>query len=153
VAARRRHERIEEHVAEPLEGLDGGGVLDGGQGGLAGQVGAVRGAAGDPFEGGVVAEGVVVVPVRVAREDALDAGADVPQEGVRGQAPVAGAVQGVGERLGEPDAQAEPADGEEPGVAGGLARRRLDHQGVPKKSRTRGRADGILSGCLPGRGE
>jgi hypothetical protein len=115
-------------VAQPLEGRDGDGVLEAGQGGPAGQGVVLGGAVGDELEDGVVAQGVVVVLVLIARQDTVDAGADHLQEGVLGQARVAGVVEGLGEGPGEPDALVELADGEQPGVAGELARRRLDDQ-------------------------
>ena len=123
--ARRRveggDELVEEDVARPLEGLDGDGVLEAGQGGLAGQVVLLRGAVSDQFEDGVGAEGVVVVLVRVAGEDAVDTGPDHFQEGVLGEVGVAGVVQCFGEGLGEPDALVELPDGEQPSVARELA--------------------------------
>jgi hypothetical protein len=59
-----------------------------------------------------VAEGVVVVLVRVAGQDAVDAGSDHLQEGVLGQVGVAGVVQGASVGPGEPNALVELADGE-----------------------------------------
>jgi hypothetical protein len=67
----------------------------------------------------------VVVLVRVAGQDAVDPGADNLQEGVRGEARVAGVVEGVGEVPGEPDVFVKLPDGKEPGAAGESARRRL----------------------------
>jgi hypothetical protein len=90
-----------------------------------GRVGCKPGIAG---EGGVGAQGVVAVRVRVAGEDAVGAGADHLHEGVLGEAGVAGVVQGRGEGLGKPDVLIELADGEQAGVAGEPARRRLDHE-------------------------
>jgi hypothetical protein len=91
-----------------------------------------------------MAEGVVVVLVLVAGQDAVDAGPDQLQEGVLGEVRVAGAVQGVAEGPGEPDAVIELADRQQPGVAGELARRRLDDERRAEKSRTCGQAAGIL---------
>jgi hypothetical protein len=68
------------------------------------------------------------VLVRVAGQDAEDAGTDHLQEAVLGKVEVAGIVEGGGEGPGQPDALVELVDGEQPGVAGELARRRLDHQ-------------------------
>src|SRR5262249_2563861 len=121
-------ELVEEDVAQALEGLDGDGVLEAGQRRLAGQVVLVGGAVGDELEDGVGAEGVVIVLVLVAGEDAVDAGADHLPVGVLGEVGVAGVVQGVGEGAGETDTFVELADGEQPGVAGELARRRLDDE-------------------------
>ena len=67
---------------------------------------------GDELEDGVVAEGVVVVLVCVAGQDAVDAGPDHLQERVHGEFRVAGVVQGAREGLGEPDALVELADRE-----------------------------------------
>ena len=66
----------------------------------------------------------MVVLVRGAGEDAVDAGPDHLREGVLGEVGVAGVVQGVGEGAGETDTFVELADGRQPGVAGALARRR-----------------------------
>jgi hypothetical protein len=54
--------------------------------------------------------------------------ADHLQEGVLDQVGVAGVVEDVGEGPGEFDVLVELADGEQPGVAGELARRRLDDE-------------------------
>ena len=69
---------------------------------------------------GVMPEGVVVVLVRVAGQDAVDPGPDHLPEGVLGPLGVAGVVEGVGEGPGEPEALVELADGEQPRVAGKL---------------------------------
>jgi hypothetical protein len=115
-------ELVNEDIAQPLEGLDADGVFEAGERRLAGQVVPVRGAVGDDLEDGAGAEGVVVVLVLVAGQDAVDAGADHRQEGVLGQLRVAGVVESVGESPREPDALIELADGQEPGVAGKLPR-------------------------------
>ena len=83
---------------------------------------------GDEFEDGVGAEGVVVVLVLVASEDAVDPGPDHLQEGVFGQVGVAGVVEGGGEGTSEPDVLVELAEGQQPCVAGQLARRRLEDE-------------------------
>ena len=114
--------------ALPLEGLNGDGVLEAGQGGLAGQVVVLRGAVGDQLEDGVGAEGVVVVLVLVAGEDAIDPGPDHLQEAVLGQVGIAAVVQAVGQGPGEPDVLVELADREQPGIAGELAGRRFDDE-------------------------
>ncbi len=123
--ARRRieggDELVEEDVAQPLEGRDGDGVLEAGQRWLARQLRVVRGAVGEELEDGVGAEGIVIVLVFVAREDAVHAGADHLQKRVLGEARVAGVVEGLGEGPGEPDALVELPDGEQTGVAGELA--------------------------------
>src|SRR5262245_13367740 len=82
------------------------------RGRLTGQVRVVGGAVGDELEDGVGAEGIVVILVRVAGQDAVDAGADHLQEAVLGEARVAGVVEGVGEGLGQNDAVVELAEGE-----------------------------------------
>ena len=69
----------------------------------------------------------MVVLVRVAGQDAVDARPDHLQEGVFGEAGVAGVPEGVGEGPGEPDALVELADREQPGVAGELTGRWLDN--------------------------
>jgi hypothetical protein len=83
---------------------------------------------GQELEDGVGAEGVVVVLVFVAGQDAVDAGPDHLQEGVVGEVGVAGVVEGVGEGPGETDALVELAEGEHSGVAGELTRGGLDDQ-------------------------
>jgi hypothetical protein len=70
----------------------------------------------------------VAVPVLAAGEDANDAGAGPLGEAVLREAGGAGTVHGLGEGAGEPDALVELAIGELPGVAGELARRRLDDE-------------------------
>jgi hypothetical protein len=70
----------------------------------------------------------VVVLVLVAGEDAVDAGADHLQERVFHEVGVAGVVQDVCEGPGEPDALVELAKGQQPGIAGELARGRLKDQ-------------------------
>jgi hypothetical protein len=75
----------------------------------------------------------VVVLVKVAGQDAVDATADHLQERVRGEVGVAGGVEHVGQDSRESDALVELAKGEQPGVAGELARRRLDDQGRAEK--------------------
>jgi hypothetical protein len=73
------------------------------------------------------AKGVVVVLVLVAGQDAVDAGADHLQERVVGQVRVAGVIEGLSKGPGQADALVELADGEQSGVTGELARRRLDN--------------------------
>jgi hypothetical protein len=58
-----------------------------------------------------------------------------------------------GEGPRQPDAFVEWADGQQPGVAGQLTRRRLVTSGVPKKSRTCDQAEGILVDCPVDRGQ
>jgi hypothetical protein len=108
----RRNELVEEHVAQPLEGQDGDGVLEAGQRGLAGQVAVFGGAAGDELEDGVVAEGVMVILVLVAGQDAVDAGPDHLQERVLGEVGVARVVQRRGEPSGQADAFVELPQGQ-----------------------------------------
>src|SRR5437016_6105344 len=64
------------------------------------------------------AEGVVVVLVLVAGEDAVDARPDHLQDGVLDEDAVAGVVEGVREGPSEPDALVELADRKQPGVTG-----------------------------------
>jgi hypothetical protein len=68
----------------------------------------------------------VVVRVRVAGEDDIDAGAGHLPEGVLGQAGGAGVVEGAGEGPGESDPLVELAGGEQPGVARELTGRWRD---------------------------
>jgi hypothetical protein len=77
---------------------------------------------------GVTAKGVVVVVVLIAGQDAVDARADHLQERVLGKVRVAGVVEGFGKGPRQADALVESADGEQPGVAGESARRRLDDE-------------------------
>jgi hypothetical protein len=111
-------ELVEEHVAQPLQGLDADGVLAAGQRGLAGQVAVLGGAAGDDPADGVDAQGVVVVLVLGPGQDAVDPGPDHLQEGVLGKVGAVGVVQGVREGPGEADPVVELADGQQTGVAG-----------------------------------
>jgi hypothetical protein len=106
--------------------LDRNGIREGGQGGLAGQVVALGGAAGEELEDGVGARGVVAVLVRVGGQQAVHARPDHLQEGMLGEAGVAGIVQRRGKGPGQDDALVELPDGEQPGVAGKPARRWLD---------------------------
>jgi hypothetical protein len=64
----------------------------------------------------------------VARQDAVDAGADHLQEGVLGEARGAGVVERAGVGPGEPGAFVELPDGKESGVAGQSARRRSHNE-------------------------
>jgi hypothetical protein len=48
---------------------------------------------------------------------------------VLGEVGVPGVIEGLGKRPGQPEALVERVDGEQPGVAGELARRRLDEEG------------------------
>jgi hypothetical protein len=50
------------------------------------------------------------------------------QEGVLGGGGVTGVIEGLCEGTREPDVLVELADGEQPGIAGELARRRLDDE-------------------------
>ena len=70
----------------------------------------------------------MVVLVRVAGQDAVDARPDHLQEGMLGQLGVAGVVQGLGEGFDEPDALVELADGEKPRIAGELTGRGLKNE-------------------------
>ncbi len=79
-------------------------------------------------EDGVGAEGIVIVLVFVAGQDAVNAKADHLQEAVLGQVGIAGVVQGPGEDSGQPDALVELPDGEQAGIAGQLAGRQLDDE-------------------------
>jgi hypothetical protein len=70
----------------------------------------------------------VVVLVLVTSQDAVDTAADHLPEGVLGEVGVAGIVQGIGKGLGQADPFIELADGEQPGIAGELPGRRLNHE-------------------------
>jgi hypothetical protein len=59
---------------------------------------------------------------------AIDAAPDHLQEGMLGQVRAPAVVEGAGVGLAEADALSELADGEQPGVAGELSRRRLDDE-------------------------
>jgi hypothetical protein len=62
---------------------------------------------------------------RTARKASVEAEAKAKK---LAEAGVAGVVEGLGERLGQSNALVELSDGEQPGFAGKLARRRLDHE-------------------------
>jgi hypothetical protein len=113
----------------------------------------IGGAVGDELEDGVRAEGVVVVRVLVAGQDAVDAGADHLQEGVLGQGRVTGVVQGVGEGPGESDALVELPDGKESGVAGELPRRGLDDERLAEEAEDLRPGGGYTHGWSPCQGE
>ena len=66
---------------------------------------------GHQLEDGVMAEGIVVVLVLVVGEDAVDAGADHLQDGVRGGVGVAGVVEGASESGRAAEAVIKLADG------------------------------------------
>jgi hypothetical protein len=103
-------ELVEEDVMQPQEGLDADGILEARQRGLAGQVVVLRGAVGDQLEDRVGVQGVVVIPVPLAGQDAVDAGADHLREPVLGKPGVARVVESVGESPREPDALIELTD-------------------------------------------
>lgn len=63
----------------------------------------------------------MVVLVKEAAQNAVDAGPDYLQEGVLREPAVAAVVQRVGEGPGKPDVLVESADGEQAGVAGEVA--------------------------------
>ena len=119
---RRRVERLEEqiheHVAEPPQIGDGDGVLEAGEGGLAGQVAVLGEPVGEELEDGVGAQGVVIVLVLVVGEDAVDALADHAQEGLLRQGGIAWVVERGGELLSEAKLLVALPDRDEPGVAG-----------------------------------
>ena len=99
-----------------LREADGDGVLEAGQRRLAGQVVVLGRAVGDELEDRIGAQGVVVVLVLVAGEDAEDAGADHLQEGVLGEVGVAGVVEDGGELLRQADAFVELPQRQQAGV-------------------------------------
>src|SRR5262245_64004333 len=72
------------------------------------------------------------------------------REAVLGQAGVAGVVEGVGEGPGEADALVELADGEQPGVAGELARRRLNDERCAEEVQDLGPGGGATHEWSPG---
>jgi hypothetical protein len=98
--------------------LDRKGLLEGGQGGLAGQVAIVRGAVAEGLEGSVGAQGVAVVLVTVAGRDAVDAGPDDSREGGLGQVRGAGVVEGLDKSLVRPRCLPNGRVGCQPGIAG-----------------------------------
>jgi hypothetical protein len=130
-----------------LEGRDADGILEAGQRRLAGQLGVLWGAVGEELEDGVGTEGIVVVLVLVAGEDAVDPAADHLPEGMLRKVGVAGVVSRVGEGPGEPDALVELGMGSSPVSLESWPGDGLRTRGVPKKSRTWGQAEGILSAC------
>jgi hypothetical protein len=105
-------ELVEEDVAQPLQGRDRDGVLEAGRRGLAGQTVVLGGAVGEELEDGVVAQGVVVVLVLVASEDAVHAGPDHLHEGVLREVGVPGVIECFGKGPGQADVLVELADGE-----------------------------------------
>ena len=72
----RADELIDEQGTQAFQGLDGDTILETGQSGLAGQVGAIGLAAKDEFEDRVTTQGVGVILVLVVSENAEDALAD-----------------------------------------------------------------------------
>jgi hypothetical protein len=72
----------------------------------------LRRAAGEGLEDGVGTEGVVVVLVRVAGQDAVDPGAGQLREAVLRQVRAAGVIEGAGVGPGQADVLVERADGE-----------------------------------------
>jgi hypothetical protein len=92
---------------EAEQGGDVDPVLEPGQRRLTGEVCIVGRAAGDELEDRIGAEGVVVVLVRIASEDAEDAGPDHLRERVGDEVGVAWVVQRGGEPRGQADALVE----------------------------------------------
>ena len=86
-------ELVNEDITDILEGLNGDGILEARQGGLAGQVIVVGGTIGEEFEDGVMAESVMVILVLVVGEDAVNAGANHLGEGVIDEVGVAGSCR------------------------------------------------------------
>ena len=107
----RGDELVDEHVAESEQGRDVDPVLEPGQRRLAGEIRVGGRAAGDELEDGVGAQGVVVVLVRVAGEDAEDAGPDHFGEGMVDAVGIAWIVEGGGELGGQADALVELPQG------------------------------------------
>ena len=122
----RGDELIDEDVAESEQGRNVDLVLEAGQRRLTGQVGVVGRAIGDEFEDRIGAEGVVVVLVFVAGEDAEDTHADHVEEGVFDASGIAGIVECVGERYAEADTVIELSQGEQTGIGGERGVGKLD---------------------------
>jgi len=120
---------VDQDIAQPLQGGNVDGVLEAGQGGLAGQVGVRGGAIGEEFEDGIGAEDVMVVLVFITGQNAVQTGAHHAEEGMLNQLGVAPIVQGGGELGGEADAFIELAPRQQAGITGKLCGRGLDHQG------------------------
>jgi hypothetical protein len=74
------------------------------------------------------ARSVVLVLVLVAGQDTIDAVPGHLQIGMLGQVELAGVAEGGSKCLGQPNALAELAYGEQAAISGELARRWLDHQ-------------------------
>jgi hypothetical protein len=85
-------------------------------------------AVGDHRADGVGSQGVVVLLILVATQDAVDADADHLHEGVLDGVGVLRVIEGLGTGPGQADALVELADGEQPGVTGELTLRRLDDE-------------------------
>src|SRR5262249_61024416 len=101
------------------------------------------------LEDGVSPEGIVVVLVFVASEDAVQAGAEHLLAGVLDQA---GVVQGGGELRGEAEAFIELADREQAGVGGQQGRGGGDRDGKGGKSQRRRRSGVYTHGKTSGQG-
>jgi hypothetical protein len=132
--ARRRGERgeelVDQGVAQAFQRGDVDGVLKARQGGLAGQVGVGGQAAGNEFEDGFGAQGVVVVLIFVAGEDAVEAGTEHFEDGVLDEPGVAGVVEGGSKVPGEAELFVELADREQPGIAAETGIAGLDDDGA-----------------------
>jgi hypothetical protein len=142
------NELVEEHVTQPLQGLDRDGILEAGQGRLAGQVIVFGRAVGHELEDRIGAEGVVVVLVLVAGQDAVDVGANLLQEGVLGEVGVPGVIEGRAKARVSPMCWSSWRMGSSPATLESWPGDGSTTSGVPKKPRTWGQAEGILSGAL-----
>ena len=74
------------------------------------------------------AQGVSVVLAFLPGQGAVDPGPDHLRDRLLREVGVAGVVKGIGEGPGQADTLVALAGGQQPGVAGELARRRLDHE-------------------------
>src|SRR5262249_23746912 len=145
-------ELVQEGIAQALERSDGNAVLPAGQGRLAGQVVVGRQATGNQFEDRIGTQGIVVILVLVAGEDAVQAGAEHLQARVLNQAGVAGVVDGRGELGGEAEALIELADGEQPGIGGEQGRGGSNGDRQAGKSQRLGRRRVYTHGKTSGQG-
>ena len=126
----RGDELVDENVLQSPQRADVDGVLEAGQGGLAGQFPAFGRTAGEEFEERIVAEHVVVVLVGVVGQDAVDPHADHFQKGMRARLGVAGVVEGGGKLSGQAELLVQLPDRQQPRVAGQLSLLRLDDNGL-----------------------
>ena len=116
----RGDELVDEDILQSPQGTDVDGVLEAGQGGLAGQFPAFGRTAGEEFEERIVAEHVVVVLVGIVGQDAVDPHADHLQKRMGADVRVAGIIEGGRELGGQAELLVQLPDRQQPGVAGQL---------------------------------